>query len=172
MLGGVEASERQVRSFCRQHPAALAAAMGVTLLSWLGMIAEYWLALWALGIRLSPVEAIVALTAARIAFLAALPAGLGALEASQVLVLGAMGVNPAAGLSLSLLIRLRDTGAGRGRASGGACAWQDRAGGLPDRADLCYSCAHFLRPRAGPRPDALPDYAADHPLSFFGQGDN
>jgi uncharacterized protein (TIRG00374 family) len=109
LLGGVEDSERQVRAFCRQHPAALAAAMGITLLSWLGMIAEYWLALAALGIFVTPVEAIVALTAARIAFLAALPAGLGALEASQVLVLGAMGINPAAGLSLSLLIRLRDT---------------------------------------------------------------
>ncbi|HSN75871.1 MAG TPA: extracellular solute-binding protein [Anaerolineae bacterium] len=109
LLGGVESSERQVRAFCRQHPAALAAAMAVTLLSWLGMIAEYWLALWALGIPLSPAQVIVALTAARIAFLIALPAGLGALEASQVLVFGAMGINPAAGLSLSLLIRLRDT---------------------------------------------------------------
>lgn len=109
LLGGVAASETQVRAFCRQHPAALAAAMGVTLLSWLGMIAEYWLALWVLGIVLSPVEVIVSLTAARIAFLAALPAGLGALEASQVLALGALGANPAAGLSLSLLIRLRDT---------------------------------------------------------------
>lgn len=109
LLGGVAASEQQVRAFCRQHPRALAAAMGVTLLSWLGMIAEYWLALWALGIVLTPVQAIVAMTAARIAFLAALPAGLGALEASQVLVFGALGVNPAAGLSLSLLIRLRDT---------------------------------------------------------------
>jgi uncharacterized protein (TIRG00374 family) len=131
LLGGVESSERQVRSFCRQHPAALAAAMGVTLLSWLGMIAEYWLALWALGIVLSPVDAIIALTAARIAFLAALPAGLGALEASQVLVLGALGVNPAAGLSLSLLIRLRDT------ALAAAGVWwglrlAGRAGGLPD----------------------------------------
>jgi uncharacterized protein (TIRG00374 family) len=109
LLGGVEASEQQMRAFCRQQPAALAAAMGVTLLSWLGMIAEYWLALWALGIVLTPLQAIVAMTAARIAFLAALPAGLGALEASQVLIFGALGVNPAAGLSLSLLIRLRDT---------------------------------------------------------------
>jgi uncharacterized protein (TIRG00374 family) len=131
LLGGVAASEAQVRAFCRQQPAALAAAMGVTLLSWLGMIAEYWLALWALGIVLSPVDAIIALTAARIAFLAALPAGLGALEASQVLALGALGANPAAGLSLSLLIRLRDT------ALAAAGVWwglrlAGRAGGLPD----------------------------------------
>ncbi len=109
LLAGVEASERQMMAFCRQRPAALAAALGVTLLSWLGMIAEYWLALAVLGIQLTPAQTIVALTAARIAFLAALPAGLGALEASQVLVFGALGINPAVGLSLSLLIRLRDT---------------------------------------------------------------
>lgn len=109
LVGGVEASERQVMAFCRHQPAALAAALGVTLLSWLGMFAEYWLALWALNIHLTPVQAIVAMTAARVALLAALPAGLGALEASQVLIFGALGVNPAAGLSLSLLIRLRDT---------------------------------------------------------------
>lgn len=130
LLGGVESSEQQVRTFCRQHPAALAAAMGFTLLSWLGIMAEYWLALWALGIVLSPVEAIISLTAARIAFLAALPAGLGALEASQVLALGALGANPAAGLSLSLLIRLRDTAlAAAGIAWGLRLA--GRADGLP-----------------------------------------
>jgi len=109
LVGGIEASERQVMAFCRQQPAALAAALGVTLLSWLGMFAEYWLALWTLDIHLTPMQAIVAMTAARVAYLAALPAGLGALEASQVLIFGALGVNPAAGLSLSLLIRLRDT---------------------------------------------------------------
>ncbi len=109
LVGGIAASEGQVMAFCRQQPAALAAALGVTLLSWLGMFAEYWLALWVLDIHLTPMQAVIALTAARVAFLAALPAGLGALEASQVLIFGAMGVNPTAGLSLSLLIRLRDT---------------------------------------------------------------
>ncbi len=108
LVNGVAASERQVMAFCRQQPAALATATGITLLSWVGMGAEYWLALQALDIPLSPIQTIIALTAARVAFLAALPAGLGALEASQVLIFGALGVNPAAGLSLSLLIRLRD----------------------------------------------------------------
>jgi uncharacterized protein (TIRG00374 family) len=153
LLGGVESSERQVRAFCRQHPAALVAAMGVTLLSWLGMIAEYWLALWALGIVLSPVDAIIALTAARIAFLAALPAGLGALEASQVLALGALGANPAAGLSLSLLIRLRDT------ALAAAGVWwglrlAGRAGGLLDASP--YATLEPLPTVSGGTPLASP----------------
>jgi len=37
-----------------------------------------------------------------------MPGGLGALEASQALALGALGFGPAAGLSLALLIRARD----------------------------------------------------------------
>jgi hypothetical protein len=36
----------------------------------------------------------------------------GALEASQVLALGALGINPSTGISLSLLIRARDIALG------------------------------------------------------------
>jgi hypothetical protein len=53
-------------------------------------------------------QAITALTAARLAFLLPIPAGLGTLEAGQVWAMGVMGFNPAAGLSISLLIRARD----------------------------------------------------------------
>ena len=52
--------------------------------------------------------AIISLTAARIAFLTPLPGGLGALEASQVFAMGALGFNPALGISISLWIRSRD----------------------------------------------------------------
>lgn len=109
LLTGLRASEAQMMGFCRRRPAALAAALAVTALSWVGMVAEYWLALRFLGVRLSPVETVVALTAARVAFLAALPMGLGALELSQVWALSALAGSPAAGLSLGALIRLRDT---------------------------------------------------------------
>jgi uncharacterized membrane protein YbhN (UPF0104 family) len=51
---------------------------------------------------------LIALTAVRIAFLLPMPAGLGMLEAGQVLAMGLIGVNPALGVSLSLLIRIRD----------------------------------------------------------------
>jgi len=61
-----------------------------------------------LGINLTPLQTIGLLTAARIAILLPLPGGLGTLEASQVLALGAMGENTGVGLSISLLIRVRD----------------------------------------------------------------
>ena len=76
------------------------------------MIAEYSLALRVLGIQLEPAQVIIALTAARIAFLLPIPAGLGALEAGQVAAMQMLGVEPALGISISLLIRARDLSLG------------------------------------------------------------
>ena len=78
------------------------------MVSWLLMVFEYWLALHFLGATLTPAQTIIALTAARVAILFPLPGGLGALEASQVLAMQLLGLEPAIGLSLSLLIRARD----------------------------------------------------------------
>ena len=79
---------------------------------WMLMFGEYWLTTRFLGAKINLVQAVMALTAARIAFLIPTPGGLGALEASQVLALGALGFNPALGISLSMLIRARDIGFG------------------------------------------------------------
>ena len=80
--------------------------------SWVGMVGEYWLVLGWLGVDLSVTQAIGALTAARLAYLLPLPGGLGVLEASQVLALTLLGFDPAAGIAVSLIIRLRDVGMG------------------------------------------------------------
>ena len=48
------------------------------------------------------------MTATRLAFLTPLPGGLGALEAGQVLAMQTIGLDPALGISVSLLIRARD----------------------------------------------------------------
>ncbi|MBN1218876.1 MAG: flippase-like domain-containing protein [Anaerolineae bacterium] len=101
-------SERQATRFCREHPAIMGQTLAVSVVSWAAIIGEYWLALSVLGLSLTPAQVIGMLTAARIAFLLPLPGGLGALEASQVMALSAMGLNPAVGISLSLLIRARD----------------------------------------------------------------
>ncbi len=66
----------------------------VSLSVWLGMVFEYWLMTYFLGLRLSLMQAVSALTAARLAFLTPLPGGLGALEASQVLALQTLGLDP------------------------------------------------------------------------------
>lgn len=101
-------SERSAAGLCTHSPRHVAAALGVSLLGWGLLILEYALTLYFLGARLTPLEIIAALTAARLAFLAPMPAGLGALEASQVWAIGALGMNPAVGLSAALLIRARD----------------------------------------------------------------
>jgi uncharacterized membrane protein YbhN (UPF0104 family) len=84
---------------------------------WLGLpgvmmialsLSEYWLAAYALGVRLTAVQTVVALTAARLAFLTPLPAGVGALEAGQMLAMQALGFSPATGIAMSACIRIRD----------------------------------------------------------------
>jgi len=105
----LEASEQQVGRFAARAPRAFAAAIGVTLISWAALIGEYWLMVDFLGVRLTLPQLVTAITAARIAILLLLPAGLGALELSQTLAYGALGLDPAVGLSVSLLIRARDS---------------------------------------------------------------
>jgi uncharacterized protein (TIRG00374 family) len=102
-------SERMAAAFTRRHASAMAIALAVSLAGWFGMTAEYWLMAHFLGIQLTPWQALAGVTMALLSFLLPIPAGLGALEASQVLALGAMGFQPAEALSLALLIRGRDT---------------------------------------------------------------
>jgi uncharacterized protein (TIRG00374 family) len=104
----VRQSEEQSIALCRHHPTILWLALGASALSWSAIIAEFWLMTGVLGLGLTFQQAIVALLAARVAILLPLPAALGALEASQALAMRSLGQSPAAGVSLSLLIRGRD----------------------------------------------------------------
>jgi uncharacterized protein (TIRG00374 family) len=105
-------SEEEATRFCQESPLTLMQALFLSLVSWVAILVEFWLMLRVLGLNLTPIQVISTLTAARIAILLPLPGGLGTLEASQVLALGAFGLNPAAGISLSLLIRVRDVALG------------------------------------------------------------
>ena len=100
--------EEEMSVFCIDFPKTVLQATLVSFSVWLGMVFEYWLMTYFLGLRLSLMHAVSALTAARLAFLTPLPGGLGALEASQVLALQTLGLEPSYGISISLLIRLRD----------------------------------------------------------------
>jgi uncharacterized membrane protein YbhN (UPF0104 family) len=100
--------EVQMTRFCREQSLTVVQALLVSLISWAGALGEYWLALHFLGQNLTLTQALSALTAARLALLVPVPGGLGALEASQVLALRALGISPVVGVSLSLLIRARD----------------------------------------------------------------
>lgn len=104
----IRKSEEQSVALCREHPLFLIAAIGASLLSWVAIIGEFWLMTNVLGMQLTLPEAITALLAARVAILLPMPAALGALEASQALAMRILNQSPAAGVSLSLLIRVRD----------------------------------------------------------------
>ena len=101
-------TESQVSEFCQENSIELLAAAALSVGIWILMVIEFSLMLRFLGVGLNLAQVLIALTAARIAFLLPLPAGLGTLEAGQVMAMGLIGVNPVIGISLSLLIRVRD----------------------------------------------------------------
>ncbi len=107
-LDALAHSEQRAAALFRTYPSAVAAAVGMSLLAWLLMLAEFWLMVRFLGPALTPLQLVVTLTAVRLAFLLPLPGGLGALEASLVLAFAALGLPPALGISAALLIRARD----------------------------------------------------------------
>ncbi len=106
----VAAAEGEVISFFRERPRWLLGSLGLALLSWLGLIAEYWLMATFLGLPLNGEEALVMLTAVRLAWLLPVPTALGTLEAAQISALALIGLGQMRplGVGLSLLIRLRD----------------------------------------------------------------
>jgi len=101
-------AERLASIFCHRHVRSMFLAIGVSLLSVLGIAIEYFLMVSFLGMKINAVQVFAALTAMQVAFLMPLPGGLGALEASQVFALGAFGQPPSAAISLTLLMRARD----------------------------------------------------------------
>jgi uncharacterized protein (TIRG00374 family) len=104
----INETEALVAAFCKRNVAVLLAGAGLSIAIWALMIFEFGLMMQYLGVQFNLVQILIALTAARIAFLLPVPAGLGTLEAGQVMAMGLIGVNPAIGISLSLLIRARD----------------------------------------------------------------
>ncbi len=84
----------------------------VSLLSWAGMILEYFLAAQFLALLMNGQQVAFAFVLSRLAFLAPLPGGLGVLEASQVFAMQSVGMPAAAGLALSLWMRARDVSIG------------------------------------------------------------
>lgn len=104
----VETSEREMIRFWREQPAAAVGVLLVSALTWALLLAELWLALVVLGVEVTLLQFTGVLVALRATYLAPSPGGLGVLEAGQVLAFRTMELDPAAGLSLSVLIRARD----------------------------------------------------------------
>lgn len=104
----VTASEHQASSFCQKNPKLFLEAVLLSLLGWILTIFEFWISLHFLGMPTNLLQTIAILTAARLAFLAPTPGGLGALEAALLLATSALGYGAATGISLAFLIRARD----------------------------------------------------------------
>ncbi len=104
----VEQAEGQIRALCADQPRVLVQGILLSGLVWLSLLGEYLLMAHFLRIPFGLERGVIALTLAMLAFLIPLPGGLGALEASQVLAMQLFGLDPALGLSLSLLMRARD----------------------------------------------------------------
>lgn len=101
-------TEVQVAQIIRERPIILGKMVMISAMAWVVSITEFWLLLSFLGNDASWIEAIAALTLLRLAFLAPIPGGLGALEASLVFAAQMAGWGAAAGIAASLVIRARD----------------------------------------------------------------
>ncbi len=111
-LGVISASEGRISSLLSKKPVLILQVAASSLLIWAFSLSEYWLALRVLGVQLNLGQTILALSAARLAFLTPLPGGMGALEASQVIAMQSLGVDPTFGIAVSLWIRARDLALG------------------------------------------------------------
>ncbi|MEX2161617.1 MAG: lysylphosphatidylglycerol synthase transmembrane domain-containing protein [Anaerolineales bacterium] len=108
LAAGIRNAEEQLGSLAREKPGLLAQGLLIAIGIWAALIFEIWLSLYFLGLPVTALELTLVVVAARIALFAPTPGALGALEASQVLAMQALGYAPAYGFSLALLIRARD----------------------------------------------------------------
>ncbi len=106
-------AESAAATLCRARPGVGAQSILLALPTWLALVGEYALMTRGLGMHLTLVQILVVMTAARLAFLLPmLPGGLGALEGGLMFAAQALGYDPALGLALALVIRLRDLAVG------------------------------------------------------------
>ncbi len=104
----LECGEREAASILNAPARVLGLYGACSGIQWLLMLSEFWFIYHVLGVYLIPLQLLGLMGAARLAFLLPLPGGLGALEASQVMVLTTMGLDPVAGLAACLIMRARD----------------------------------------------------------------
>ena len=108
LLAALMQGEMLTETLFHRHRRLFVLANLSSLGHWLGVFAECWLMTALLGQSLSIPQLLSVVIAARLAFLTPLPAGLGALEAALPWVTAALGLGSVLGLSLCLLIRVRD----------------------------------------------------------------
>ncbi len=104
----VVAGEEMAEEIFRQAKGRLLAANLFSLLHWLGVFAECWLFCRLFGFSLSIPQLAAVVVAMRLAFLTPLPGGVGALEVALGWVTTILGLGPALGIGICLVVRARD----------------------------------------------------------------
>ena len=108
LLEALMQGETLTETLLRRHRRQFILANLYSLGHWLGIFVEFWLMAALLGHPLSFSQLLTVVIAARLAFLTPLPAGLGVLESALPWATAALGLGSVLGLSLCLLIRVRD----------------------------------------------------------------
>lgn len=109
VLTAARATEDRLLLFFRQHPRTFLGGIAASLLIEGLVIIEYSMLLHAFGVSLPLPTLLMALVFSGLARAVPTPAGLGALEASQVAALALAGETAAAGFLVGLVMRLHET---------------------------------------------------------------
>jgi len=105
----VRRTEDQLIDFFRDHPLVFVAGLLASLLIELMTIVEYHVMLAAFGVALDVPTLLMVLLASGMARAVPTPAGLGALEAGQVTVVGLASGRPEVGFVVGVVLRLHET---------------------------------------------------------------
>jgi uncharacterized protein (TIRG00374 family) len=108
LLEAIKQGETMAENLFHHHRPSFLLANLYSLGHWLGVFAEFWLMAAFMGHPLSFIQLLSVVIAARLAFLTPLPAGLGVLETALPWITATLGLGSAFGLSLCLIIRVRD----------------------------------------------------------------
>jgi uncharacterized protein (TIRG00374 family) len=80
----------------------------ISLISWILMFFEYMIVGKMVGAAFTPVQIFLVFSFVGVAYLVPIPMALGTLEAGQISVFGLINISAAAGVALSLIIRMKD----------------------------------------------------------------
>jgi len=107
--GGLRRFEEHVVGFCREHPRDFAAGVALSLVVEAMIVVQYAALFAAFAVSLDLTTLLVVLLGTGVARAAPTPAGLGALEATQVALVGAAAGQPELGFVVAMIVRLHET---------------------------------------------------------------
>ena len=98
----------QLQAMVTHHRPALAVALAISVLAWLGMLGEFWFLLYLVEAPRDLASFVFLFTVVRLAFLLPLPGGIGSLEAALFWAFQYLGLSLEMAAGLIVLMRLRD----------------------------------------------------------------